>query len=799
MRQFLVIFSIHCAVLACTGIAGAQEYFEKLELPSGGRIDAVAVTDAGTPLGVSMGDIWRYDGATSQWENVQRLLGSSVNTKRIVIGSDGTTYVLTVGAGVWTSVDNGETWDLLSAAYTYMTDVHPTNSGTIYATTTGQGFKYSTDGGQSWEGRNNGLDNLYLRSIARDAAGNLYVASSNTGIGKSTDEGMSWTMLSNSPTAVEDLLIASDGYLYAARQRAVYRTSDGGATWTETGAGLSRTVARLAEAPDGTLYALTYSGNSNVYRYDAGADSWNVLENVDGKGIGRGIAVSSDGTLYTATTRGVWSTTDHGQSWMDLRNGIHAMGIMDVTEAADGTYLIATNYQGLYRSTDDGETWGQSAAALSTEEFYAVAADPAGDLYAGGRYGSIYRSTDSGESWSEENNGNEHSNLRSLLYANTGTLYASVRAGVIASTDKGATWELMNNGLPEVQVNTVREPKAGTLIACTDGEGVFRSTDAGASWMSVHQDLASLRVTDFAQQGSTMYIATSGEAVYRSTDDGTTWSQFNAGGLSYYVPTLVMTSQGSLFAGHSWAVSILSAGNDEWVNLLPEFRTVRKIIQASDGRLLVATLVDGVFRSVDPVSSTLPVAPTLLSPADGEENTGTTPLFTWSGQSEALYYHIQISRDDAHQDRIWDFPFAASTSIRMDPNTLDTLAEFYWRLAAGSGAGLGPWSDTWSFHTGMVTHVRSDQDLALSDFALGSSPNPFTDNTQLTVTMPRRGHARLRVIDMLGRTVAQLSDAVLNSGQHRFRFSATSLPAGYYVAVLEAAGSIASHRLLLLR
>ena len=65
-------------------------------------------------------------------------------------------------------------------------------------------------------------------------------------------------------------------------------------------------------------------------------------------------------------------------------------------------------------------------------------------------------------------------------------------------------------------------------------------------------------------------------------------------------------------------------------------------------------------------------------------------------------------------------------------------------------------------------------------------PNPFNDHTTIAYDIPRQEHVRLTVVDVLGREVDTLVDAVQPPGRHEVEFRSGSLPAGVYFYELEA-------------
>lgn len=82
-------------------------------------------------------------------------------------------------------------------------------------------------------------------------------------------------------------------------------------------------------------------------------------------------------------------------------------------------------------------------------------------------------------------------------------------------------------------------------------------------------------------------------------------------------------------------------------------------------------------------------------------------------------------------------------------------------------------------------------------------PNPFNPSTKIRFTLAHKRHARLRVLDVLGREVAVLLDEVKNAGAHEVTFSAgpasSKLPSGVYFCELAAGGEVAVRKMILMR
>lgn len=85
-----------------------------------------------------------------------------------------------------------------------------------------------------------------------------------------------------------------------------------------------------------------------------------------------------------------------------------------------------------------------------------------------------------------------------------------------------------------------------------------------------------------------------------------------------------------------------------------------------------------------------------------------------------------------------------------------------------------------------------------------AAPNPFRDATSVTYSLPAAGRARLRVIDVTGRTVTELVDATRGAGTYHAEWRGTdgagsAVAPGVYFLRLESQGGARTRRVVLLR
>jgi photosystem II stability/assembly factor-like uncharacterized protein len=207
------------------------------------------------------------------------------------------------------------------------------------------------------------------------------------GVGISRDGGRSWTPASGLPVgAVTHLLLdplssAGSRTLYATMfGRGVYKTTDGGATWTLKNGGLPDTpfAWRLTQAPGGRLYLVVArrsergrlgdAGDGAVYVSDDGAEHWTRLALPAGTNGPNAITVDAtdERRLYLAawgvarpdgdTGGGIFVSTDAGATWRSTFDA--AQHVYDVTQDPRTGTLYASGFdQGAWRSDDRGEHW----------------------------------------------------------------------------------------------------------------------------------------------------------------------------------------------------------------------------------------------------------------------------------------------------------------------------------------------------------------------------------------------------------------------------------------------------------
>jgi photosystem II stability/assembly factor-like uncharacterized protein len=469
-----------------------------------------------------------------------------------VIGADpfhgGGLFQSTDGAASWNAVNSG----LPNSLYIEAVAVDPQNPNTLYVGGNTGAFR-STDGAASWTRAGN-LSNAWNLAVDPLDSGSVY-AVNDVGILKSTDGGGSWNVVSPQGTA-SDPFQSLIGWVVVApgeggpstvyvggNARGVFKSLDGGSTWTLAKSGLFATsIYSLAIDPQNphTVYAGDRTG---LYKSPDGAVSWSATPILPEVSV---YALANDphepGTVYAGCCQnGLYKSIDGGASWVQLQV---AAGFADLANPifplAVDTRNPGTVYAGDFKSTDGGASWAKLAVGPTALAIYPQDSDTlyagtieaiAGELSVLLVSSGVRKSVDGGRSWSAANTVSQSYGVSSLTVdpANSSVVYAQT-----ALLDCSESYDCY-----------------GYSDQIEKGLGLFRSADAGATWakLDLPGDPFDFQLLGVDAQSRLYAWATAG--LVKSMDSGATWNALPTAGLSSVVSVLAFDPQNSnhLFAG----------------------------------------------------------------------------------------------------------------------------------------------------------------------------------------------------------------------------------------------------------
>ncbi len=279
--------------------------------------------------------------------------------------------------------------------------------------------------------------------------------------------------------------------------------------WTSNGPMAGVNAVAIDPVAPNVVYAGTQKG---VFKSSNGGLSWSDPSNgaLDGTNV-HCLAIDplTPTNVYAGTGRGVLKSTNGGATWSDTRT---AGAIYNLIFGSERSTIYAADFDdsggypapsAVYKSTDGGEAWSRVAAGFSISPRTLVI-DPTepSTLYAGTPdFGGIYKSVDGGSTWRGRAIYGDYVTALALDPLDPSTLYASISAWAsdysdfVKSTDAGSTWRSLSiSGMIALAFDP-RDPS--TLYAATYS-GVFRSTDGGVQWHEFNTGLTDRRIAALA-------------------------------------------------------------------------------------------------------------------------------------------------------------------------------------------------------------------------------------------------------------------------------------------------------------
>jgi photosystem II stability/assembly factor-like uncharacterized protein len=366
-----------------------------------------------------------------------RVIGPAVTGGRVqdieALPSDPSTiFVASASGGLWKTTNRGISWvnvfDTMAVSTFGDVAIAPSDNDVVYAgtgeqnnrqsTSWGNGVYRSDDGGESWrhlgltETRHIGKVEIHPSNpdVAYVAAlGNLWAPSPDRGVFKTTDGGASWdkVLFVDELTGVVDMVMdpANPDVLYAAAYQrlrrtwgfngggpgaGIFKTTDGGAHWTELTNGIpegdkGRIGLAISASNPQILNALIQTGNNDetgTYRTEDGGASWERVNPQNGRPMYYSeifIDPNDDEVVYSLATSSNKSL-DGGRNFDEFAVrptydvGVHADHHALWIDPNDSEHLYLGGDAGFHESYDGGETF-RKINNFPIAQFYGIGVD----------------------------------------------------------------------------------------------------------------------------------------------------------------------------------------------------------------------------------------------------------------------------------------------------------------------------------------------------------------------------------------------------------------------------------------
>jgi hypothetical protein len=509
-----------------------------------------------------------------------------------------TVYAGAATGGVWRSTDGGVTF-----ASTWPTTVTPSigalaisSGGTLYAGTgeanpgggsvtfPGNGVFRSNDGGATWVASGLAgsdrigrlaIDPTNSNRIFAAATGSLFVPGGVRGLYRTTDGGVTWQLVlagANGTTGAVDVAIdpsnpnrvfvamwdhrrTPQGRTYGGVGSGIFRSTDGGATWTRLGGGLPASSSNLGRmglviAPSSPtrLYAIAANTTGNFLGFWTSTNSgtnWTAITNTSLLSSSQSTFGWWFGRLFVdpGSPQHVWvsgvnllESLDAGANWR-RNTSVHADQHAFAFDPRVAGRVFLGNDGGVYRSTSGGTTTGTwtKTSSLAINQFYTVAVSQQDtSRVSGGAQDNGSLRNWGGTPFNSIGGGDGTTNL--IDPTNQNKVYACSQNGACTrSTDGGSTRSSFGATTSDRRnwVTPIVFDPNNPAIMYYAGNRVNRSTNSAASFTVISPDLThgngGVGGATFGTVTTLAVARSDGRVIYAGTDDGRAWITRNTG------------------------------------------------------------------------------------------------------------------------------------------------------------------------------------------------------------------------------------------------------------------------------
>jgi len=436
-----------------------------------------------------------------------------------------------------------------------ITDIEllPGDPETIFIGSAQGGVFKSTDAGNNWTPILDEAGSLSIGDIAISPsnpsviyvgtgeanAGGGSLAYDGTGIYKSIDQGQTWQYagledcgsigrMVVDPTNPDIVYVAAMGHLFADNnQCGIFKTTDGGTTWQQK---------LFISDSTGAIDVVINPQDPNIIY----AAMWERVRRPNRRS-------------YGGATSGIYKSTDGGENWTELTNGLPTaaddkgrIGIDICNSNPNILYAIYADrvgyFKGVYKTTNGGSSWTQKSNGIDDNAYVSygwwfgrIKADPVNSDIAYVIGFLPYKTTDGGNHWYSIGNWDMHVDQHAMAInpENHNMVYIGNDGGFYSSSNGGATWG-WSAQLPITQFYSceVEEQNPFRIYGGAQDNGVNRTlTGSLDDWVDIYGG-DGLRVVIDPQNNNYIYAESQRGNLGRSSDGGESFESATSG-ISY--------------------------------------------------------------------------------------------------------------------------------------------------------------------------------------------------------------------------------------------------------------------------
>lgn len=183
----------------------------------------------------------------------------------------------------------------------------------------------------------------------------------------------------------------------------------------------------------------------------------------------------------------------------------------------------------------------------------------------------------------------------------------------------------------------------------------------------------------------------------------------------------------------------------------------------------------------------------LITPQNNATGVDTKGGLTWEEDSLADNYWVQIALDEEFNQIKYD-----RQGTLPPVNVLPRLQEdtqYYWHVAGMNKAGIGPWSDVWTFRTKKSSGIRQIDILQKAFITISKDYN----TASIHLYTSDFEHFNIYLTNLLGQQLINIYGDELNIGENIIHFDISKLLTGSYFCVIKTEKGQQILKLLIIR
>ncbi len=638
------------------------------------------------------------------------------------------------------------------------------------------------------------------------------------GVYKSNDAGASFTPagLENSgsigrvqihPTNPDIVFVAAMGHLFGENpERGIFRTKNGGTTWEN--------VLYISDSTGGIDLCINPVNPSIIY-----AALWERNRRQDYRN-------------YGGTTGGIFRSSDGGDTWTKLTNGLPGgelgrIGIDICDSNPQVLYAAISNsggyLKGIYKTTDGGDHWSRTGAEIeptnNSQWWYCIVnVDPSNPdivFFSGLR---VFKTTDGGAHWSGSFN-NAHVDMHGVFIHPQESAFTILGGdgGIDMSSNGGSTYTHVLT-LPITQFYTceIDNLQPHRLYGGTQDNGTLRTQSGSPSgWSSIYGGdgfYVKIDPTD----NKYVYAESQFGGFGRSINGGSSFTNGKSGIgseitnwrtpfiLDPKTPSILYLGTKKVYKSTNRAVSWTAISGDLTNGTGPDDRwgTIYALAASPvNSKIIYAGTDDGnVWNTLNGgtswnrIDATLPerwVTSVTTDPFDEATAYVTFSGYRWDSYDSHVFRTVNNGLN--WEDIGNGLPDMPANDFLVDPEIPGTYylatdggvfisrnAGLNWEIY-GSGIPIVPVLDLAihnssrtlvaatfgrSMYTTSLVSGTGTGDLAVSKSEIKIYPNPVTDQATISFSLDQTDHARLVILDIRGTLVRDLT-ASLRQGENK--------------------------------